>query len=501
MSGETPSQPQRQTPATLSEVIRSLDWRFELLGLVIILAEAFPVYLLCSLFVTSSDMSAAYPFWIVIMLLLASHLVSHLLEEARVWSPDFELIIGAVIVITLLVAIKFASFPHIAIYDPQWLADTARSLALLPSDQARPVWGTVLLAVYAWARSRFREEPSIDSAYSMLRYGTLALGVILLMVLLIAPNDGEVRNRMTIATIGFFAATLGAVGIARLQLQESRTAGPLGAAWLPAFVAPIGAVVLTAILAAGVFSRQFLDTLLWLLTPVFWVLSLVFQLLILLIAILAYIILTPIFWLIGDRSISGFDAIATPGEEAGSESQPPEPFTMPEPLRYLIAAVVLFVIFSALTRFLFRRRARRRGNADEERESVLDWSDVAGSLADKFKSLLQRTPAVDALAHLRGDPNWRYTLQIREHYARLQRRGQRAGRARRRDETAEDYRPAVGERFSDSPDAPRAVDTLTAIYRKARYSGEPATQDDAETAGDAWHTIEQIRIQERKSDQ
>lgn len=315
MSDTSSPQSERQTPATFVEVIRGLDWRFELLSVAVILAEAFPVYLVCSLIFVPADTSEAYPFWIVAMLLLVSHFVNHLLEEGRVWSPDFELIVGTAIVGSLLIAINFANFPHIPVYQPEWLMDTARSLALLPSEEMRPVWGTVLLSVYAWARSRFREEPSVDSAYTMLRYGTLALGVILVAILLISPDNGEVRNRMTIGTIGFFAATLSAIGLARLHLQSTRTGGSLSAVWLPTFVAPIMAVILTALLAAGIFSRQFLDTVLWVLTPVFFVLNLVFQLLVLLIAILAYIILTPLFWVIGDREISGLSQVMTPTEE------------------------------------------------------------------------------------------------------------------------------------------------------------------------------------------
>jgi hypothetical protein len=355
----------------------------------------------------------------------------------------------------------------------------------------------VLLAAYAWWRSRFRAEPTLDSAYTMLRFGTLATALAIILNLIAAPDDGEVRQRLSIATLGFFAATLSAIGIARLKLEGMRASAPLGGRWLATFVAPIAAVVLLAIIGAGILSRQFLDTMLWLLTPVFWVLALVFQIIVLIIAIIAFLILTPVFWLIGDRTLPAFQAEATAtvtGGETAANQNPEQIFQVPDPVRYLVAAIVLTLVFSALVRFIFKRRMRARPSMDEERESVLDWSDLLDSAANRLRSLFRREPGHDPLAHLRGSSDWRYTVRIRELYSNFQRRGERTGRARRSGETAEEYRPAVRRRFLPPEEAGPEVDTLTIAYRQARYSGVPASESDARRAEDAWHEIEQARF-------
>lgn len=484
-------------PITLGDAVRRLDWRTEALAAALIVAEAFPLYLLVSLLFSAGSTDQTYPFWIVAMLLLVSHYVVHLLDEARIFSPDYEIAMTGAVVVSLLIAIKWASFPQIPLYDPQWLVELGRSLAWFDTEQVRPVWGTVLVAAYAWWRSRFRAEPTVDSAYTMLRFGTLATVVILILNLIAAPDEGEVRQRLSLATLGFFGATLIAIGIARLKLEGVRSSAPLGARWLATFVAPIAAVVVLAILGAGILSRQFLDTVLWLLTPVFWVLALVFQIVVLIIAILAFLILTPVFWLIGDRQLPAFqsDATATVASGETDANQAAEQlFQVPDPVRYLIAAIVLVLIFSVLVRFLFKRRLRTRPAVDEERESVLNWSDLLDSAANRLRSLFRREPGFDPLAHLRGSADWRYTVRIRELYSAFQNRGERAGRARRQGETAEEYRPAVRDRFLPSEESAPEVDTLTQAYRRARYSGVPAGEADARSAEDAWRALEHAKL-------
>lgn len=495
-----PDPAERLIPVTLLDLVRRLDWRQEALALALVLAETTLLYLICG-YVLAID-RPGYPVlsaWIVAMLMVAGHLVPHLMDEWRVWSPRYEFITGATIVLTLLAAIKAASFPQIAVYDFAWLRDAFNSLAFLPNDARRPVWGLVILAAYAWWRGRSRAEASLDSAYSMLRWGTLALALILIIELSATTGDAQVRDRLSIATLTFFVFALGAIGIARLRLEGFRTSAPLGPRWLATFVTPILAVVVVAIIAAGIFSRQFLDTTLWLLSPVFWLLSVVFQIFVLTLAIIAFVVLTPILWLIGSREPRVIQQTPTPQEGQGLDNlqrRAEQAIHVPDPLRYLIAAIVLFVIFSALTRFVFRRRRRARANTDEERESVLDWGNILGDLSARLKGLLKRPEREDPLRHLRDDPRWRYTLAIRETYVRLQQRGARLGRPRRNAETADEYRPVLSSRLTQLADLPTAVTTITTHYRHARYSGIPADAPAAQAVETAWRQIERAPIAE-----
>jgi hypothetical protein len=403
------------------------------------------------------------------------------------------------VVTTLLVALKGGSFPDIALWDIGWLRQSARAIALLPSDAARPVWAMVVLTAYAWWRGRTRADPSVDSAYELLRNGSAALALLIIIILSAADRSDQVRERLSVATVVFFIWALAAVGVSRLRLEGFRTSAPLGPRWLATFVGPILAVVVVAIIGAGIFSRQFLDTVLWMLTPVFFVLDLVFQVFVLIMAVLAYVILTPVFWLIGDHESRLISPPATPAvDQNQANGLTDAPFHVPDPLRYLIAAIILFVIASVLTKFLFRRRRRERPSTSEERESVLDWNDLLGSLGARLRGLFRRDKeSTDPLAHLRGDPRWQYTLAIREAYVRLQQRGQQLGRPRQPYETADEYRPSVSQQLGAGKLARDAVATMTDRYRSARYSGEPAGPTDAAAVDDAWKVVEQTGIEPR----
>jgi hypothetical protein len=494
------AQPLRATPADWRDLIRRLDWRQEALALALVLAETALVYLVCGYVLAVNESGfAVLPAWIVGMLMVTAHYVPHLMDEWRVWSPSYEVITGTAIGLSLLVAIKAGCFPHMAVYDPDWLRDAFNSLAFLPNDALRSAWGPVVLAAYAWWRGRTRAEPALDSTYTMLRWGSLALALILIIVLSAAPDHAQVRDRLSIATLTFFVCALGAIGIARLRLEGFRTSAPLGPRWLATFVTPILVVVVVAVIAAGIFSRQFLDTTLWLLTPLFWFLAVVFQIFVLTLAIIAFIVLTPILWLIGSREPRAIQQTPTPQQNDGLENlqrRAEEAINVPDPLRYLIASIVLFVIFSALMRFVFRRRRRARESTDEQRESVLDWGNLLDDLAARLKGIFERPEREDPLRHLRGDPRWRYTLAIRETYARLQERGAKAGRPRRVAETADEYRPGVAAKLAQPPDVPTAIGTITDRYRQARYSGVPAEAPDADAVEAAWQQVAQAPLGE-----
>lgn len=491
---QMPPEPERSTPSSLGDMLMRLDWRQELLAVLLVLAEATLVYLAVGFILPEADVgSSVVPVWIVIGVMLVAHLVPHLLDEWRVWSPTYEVVLVVAITISMLIAVRIASFPNVALGDTDWLRDAINALAFLPNDADRPVWGIIVLGVYAWWRGRTRSEASIDTAYSMLRVGTIVLAVLLVLILVGTNEDAQVRDRLSLATVGFFVGALGAIGVARLKLEGFRTSAPLGPRWLATFVGPILAVVAVAIIGAGIFSRQFLDTVLWMLTPVFFVLNIVFQVFVFILAVIAFIILSPIVWLLGNREPQVIPvtptALGDPGQQ-GLQDVAGSPFQVPDPLRYLIAALVLFAIVSLLTRFVFRRRRKERGSTTEERESVLEWGDLFGSLGDRLRGLRRRRVEEDPLAHLRHDPQWRHTLAIRETYIQLQSRGADAGRPRREPETADEYRPGVSTQLAATSDVPAAITTITDLYRQTRYSGTPATEQQATTVLEAWRMIE-----------
>src|SRR4029079_10186033 len=130
----------------------------------------------------------------------------------------------------------------------------------------------------------------------------------------------------------------------------------------------------------------------------------VFQAFVIVLAVIAFIILSPIVWLIGTREPRLTPVTPTTVVDQGDrglQEVTNSPFHVPDPLRYLIAALILFVIVSLLTKFVFRRRRKERGSTEEERESVLEWGDIFGSLGARLRGLRRKRVADDPLAHLR----------------------------------------------------------------------------------------------------
>ncbi|MGH9175582.1 MAG: hypothetical protein ACRD1H_14550, partial [Vicinamibacterales bacterium] len=113
-----PPEPGRQTPEGLRDLVARLDWRQELLSILLVLADAALVYLFTGVVLPEADAgSSVLPAWIVVMLLLTAHIVPHLLDEWRIWSPGYETIMAAAIGLSMLVAAKAGSFPQYAVWD------------------------------------------------------------------------------------------------------------------------------------------------------------------------------------------------------------------------------------------------------------------------------------------------------------------------------------------------------------------------------------------------
>ena len=65
-----------------------------------------------------------------------------------------------------------------------------------------------------------------------------------------------------------------------------------------------------------------------------------------------------------------------------------------------------------------------------------------------------------------------------------------AGRPRRDPETADEYRPSLASLLAAPQEVPVAIATITDTYRRTRYSGLPATEQEAVTVLAAWQVIE-----------
>ncbi|HEY8597832.1 MAG TPA: DUF4129 domain-containing protein [Thermomicrobiales bacterium] len=477
-----------------------LDWSLEMLVLLLIGAEAAVASLLLTALFGSLGMGseAIWPGWIFLLLLLGTN-IQRAMEGYRFFSPQYEFLSIAAVVMLLVVAVRVIIFPARGPLDSAWPRDAAHALAFPSDPLALPMWSTIIFVAYAWWRGRSRDDPSLEAAYRTLRVGTpLAIVAILgTMAITAVDEDRGFRTLLYGGTIGFLLLTLAAIALGRLRIEQARGALTLTPRWLLTFLGPVVGLVLVGTLIAGIFTRRFLDTILWLLTPVFWLVDLLLLLFVYIATGFAYVIFAIITFFLNlfgpvepaPRPTQGIPGTPTTDPTAGITA-----IHYPDSLRYLFVLATLAGLIFVLTRFLWHRRPRRQVAAGEERESVFSWDLLAEGAAGLLAGLggrFRRAP--DPLAGLRGDPRWQHTVTIRELYGKLLKRGEGAERPRADAQTPDEYVPIVGAT------APlRPVGTLTARYDTARYSEQPATAEEADAARRAWEEIERVPLSKPK---
>lgn len=480
--------------AYVGRLLKTWEWRTATLSFALICAEAMLVALVANLieapgtFSQDGGVTGVPPLAVVAVLLLAAT-IPRLVEAFQLWSPDYEVAIGTGVVLTLIGLVYISAFRQYAPWDPAWLAQAGAAYIFRETTATTSVWLVTMIVVYAWARGRLRDTPALDSAYTMLRIGTIVVAVTSILIVTSTQEGSPGRASVRGLVIGFFFFALSAISLARLQVEGLRAQGRLGPQWIGPLVLPVAAVLVIGLLAAAVLSHTFLVTLGAILHPVFVVLNFILEIIIAIISWIAYfvyLLLSALVNRITGGRVAEMPRITTPPQRFVEQSNQ-QIASLPDPVRYALLLLVLTFIVFILTRFLFRRPARRQ-KGNEERESVMDWGDVGDGLKGLLGNLLGRLrrKGEDPFAALRGDPRWAHTLKIRTLYLRLLNRGKRAGAPRKPAETPREYVPQLATVF---PQREAAIVTLTDAYRAARYSDQPATAADAATAAHAFATI------------
>ena len=479
--------------AYLGRLWQTWEWRTATLSFALIGAEAMLVALVASLIETPGAFSqggaTGVPLLAIAVVLLLAAIIPRLVEAFQLWSPDYEVAIGVGVVVTLVGLVYISAFRQYAPWDPEWLRQAGAAFIFRETTATTSVWLVTAIVVYAWARGRLRDTPALDSAYTMLRIGTIVVAVTSLLIVTSSQDGSPERASVRGLVFGFFFFALSAISLARLQVEGLRAQGRLGPQWIGPLVLPVAAVLLVGLLAAALLSHTFLVTLGAILRPVFAVLNFILEILIAIIswiAYLVYLLLSVIVNKITGGRVAEMPRLTAPPQRFIEQSNQ-QVASLPDPVRYALLALVLAFIVFILTRFLFRRPARRR-QGNEERESVMDWGDVGSGLKGLLGNLLGRLrrKGEDPFAALRGDPRWAHTLRIRTLYLRLLYRGKRAGAPRRPAETPREYAPRLATVF---PQHEAEILTLTDTYRAARYRDRPATAADAATAERAFAAI------------
>ena len=480
----------------LGRLVKAWDWRSAALSFTLICAEAMLVSLVVGLIETPGTVSTGgvggIPPPAILIVMIVAAAIPRLVEAFQLWSPDYEVAIGAGIVVTLVGLIYVGAFRQYALWNLEWLRQAIHGYIFRPTTAQSSVWLITIIIVYTWARGRLRETPSLDTTYTMLRIGVMVVAATSILTVTSQEANAPGRANVRLLVVGFFFFALSAVTLARLQVEGLRAQGRLGPQWIGPLILPVALILIVGLLAAAVLSHTFLETVTAILHPLFVVLNFILDLIIAIISWIAYL-----FYLLLSSLVNRIT-----GGKVGVLPQPTAPprqvadqathkvAVLPDSIRLILLAIVLIGIIWILTRFIFRRPTRRhRGN--EERESVMDWNEVGAGLKGMLANLAARLrrQGTDPWADLRGDPRWQYTLKIRTLYSRLLHRGARAGAPRAPSAAPREHVPPLERVY---PYAGEPLLIITDAYRAARYSDRPATADDAERAESAFRAITEM---------
>ncbi len=479
-----------QRTATSTTRVRLLD---EAVVATLCIAEAAIVWLIFdAAFALPADAPGAVPPWVVIALMWGTAVAPRLLEALDVWNPWYQAILAAAVSVTTLASIKIVSFPDHGWTDGAWINEGLNGFIFRPSTDQFPVWGVIGLLAYAWWRGRMRAEPTLDAAFQMLKTGIVF--TLIGATTMTAVDHDSSTARSAAPVLIFFTAAISAIGIARLAGSERQNASHDFRRGVFVALAPAALAAVLAIVIAGVFTRDVLDTLLWAIGPLLFALGMLFSAAILLAALIAMITLSPLFWLLDGRQLNIRSVqidTTSPFANTSLEDTTSRANELPDAIRYVVAGVVLLLLFTGVTRFVLHRR--KKVNADVE-DVQRDTIRPVFDLRALFNALLratgigQREAAEDPLAGLRGDPRWASTIAIRERFAEYLVWSQGLGHARERHLTPSEHSTQFAAKLP-GPGARGDVAELTEIYARARYRSAPAEPREADAANVAWQRL------------
>jgi hypothetical protein len=471
---------------SLLEPLRDLSPKREVVMLCLILAETMILWILAGTALAEYDVPyTPLPIAIIFGLLIVAYLVPHFLATIRIWTPEYEIVMGTTLIVSLLLVIKVGAFPDHTILSLDWLQQTVNALILRETEAIRSVWMLIIVTAYAWWRGRSRAEASLETAYAMLRFGLIWLAAILIFTVLVAPEQSAIFNHIDMALLGFMIFTLLAITIARQPEDQRSAAWNQGWIWVIILVAPVVAIALTSISTVGVFDRDTLDLLLLAVTPVLWFLQVIVQALVLTIALLAFIVISPVLWLLdryGINPLSRFPEInLSPGNFSEAEQYASSTFNIENPIRYLIVGVILLALIWVLIRFSFTRRKRWHEPVRYQTDSLIDDDSDDSAIQRAVRWIAARLNRQWDDLHS-SDPKWRANRRVRRAYQSFLRIATRRGFDRVSHDTPNQFAQKLSGNCNRLK---QPTERITAIYNQARYSGQVvdnAHADDAESA-------------------
>jgi hypothetical protein len=345
---------------------------------------------------------------------------------------------------------------------------------------------TFLIGLYMFRRGTHMLEHDSISLRRLFARASVGLLLILSIGLLGAtqPNDARV-TLITVMLLTFFAFGLMAIALAAAAEEHDTQLSRLGWRGVLTLCAAIGLVLVLGLAFAALFGQDAARSV---------------RAIIRMIVLLFALVMLPFLFLLSgvlERlarmiDLRGFLRLLQENQLglARQQQQVVDMLSIFPPwaqvaMRVFFALLPILIIVALYV--LFRRRARRTANRDEERESLWSWSGLAADLRDLLAGL--RREQIEeglraALARLRdADP----VSRIRRSYIRFLLAGEARERPRAAPQTPREYAPDASAAL---PDAAQPIAALTAAYERARYHPAAATSADADAAEQAWSAIE-----------
>lgn len=455
------------------------EWIIEIL---LLLAEGLLIWMVADLFFSPfTSASDPLPIWLPVSLVLLAGTLPRLLHDRGIWNRSFGCVMLAAVILTTLAAIKVAAFPAYAWLDSTWLQQAVESLIFKESTADIAVWAPIGLSACIWWLAKFNGPPGLERGRMTLLAATVVTALVSIAgyVVLTGPTD----KAMTLAIVVVFSATLTALAIARQGHEATHSGGRL----LTTVLLPTVVIAAAAVLFASIVTFDGLRSSSAVLSFLDVVLEPFFQLLLLVLTALVIVISLPLIWLLSLGNYEGSPRVMDFGE-----SGPAEParsmldWQPPDPVRLLLALLVLMAIFYGLVRFGLAL-TRRDFDPLETGEREFGSGRGFGAWLDRFRGRFGRSVSHDPLAELRKDPAWAHTVTVRETYARWLRFAEEHKIGRATGETADELDHRARPRLHMTSSA--ALDELTAIYDDVRYAFVPATAEQAERALSAWDRL------------
>jgi hypothetical protein len=300
--------------------------------------------------------------------------------------------------------------------------------------------------------------------------------------------------------LGFAACLVAATAIqvrtARLNIRAEADQRLPGRGWLLAGGGIAGAILLIAALIATTAGREAWQIVIWPIMQVLRALNWLLDWVILAVALIGYILLLPVFWIVQQlvEDAEQEDFTQETGDVLEPADDPPGQMDfIPEPVMQVLQWVVALIIIALIIWFAVRqlRRVQKRERDEGEielRESMFSRDALMSDLSDMLSGLRRGLWSRRTRFNLRQDP-----ASVREAYQHVIVHAGRQGIPRDERESPRQY----AERLSTSePDVRDPVDDLTERYIRARYA-ELTTDEDIRIAREDWDAIRE-RLRRRR---